>query len=79
MLIFVVPNAYLGLEFQTNMFIVNLAISDSGIMLTQGPLMFINAFSSKYWMWGSFVCRLYGCLGGIFGMHQDHVSFSVIK
>ncbi len=49
------------------MFIINLAISDMGIMLTQGPLMFINAFSSDYWMWGSLICKIYGCLGGIFG------------
>ena len=53
--------------FQTNMFVVNLALSDCGIMLTQGPLMFINAFYDNHWMWGSFLCKLYGCTGGIFG------------
>ena len=57
-----------SLRTPTNMFIVNLAISDSGIMFSQGPLMFINAFNSDFWMWGPFVCRLYGCLGGIFGV-----------
>ena len=55
------------LRIPTNMFIVNLAISDVGIMLTQGPLMFINAFTSDFWMWGSMLCKIYGCLGGIFG------------
>ena len=50
------------------MLMVNLAISDLGIFTTQGPLMFINAFASPFWMWGSFMCRLYGCLGGIFGV-----------
>jgi len=49
------------------MFIVNLAISDVGIMLTQGPLMFINAFASDFWMWGSLLCKIYGAMGGIFG------------
>ena len=49
------------------MFVVNLAISDCGIMLSQGPLMIINAFTSKHWMWGSLMCKIYGCTGGIFG------------
>ena len=56
-----------SLRTPTNMFIVNLAVSDSGIMFSQGPLMFINAFNSDFWMWGPFICKLYGCLGGIFG------------
>ena len=46
---------------------INLAISDLGIFTTQGPLMFINAFASPFWLYGSFMCKLYGCLGGIFG------------
>ena len=56
-----------SLRIPTNMFIINLAISDVGIMLTQGPLMFINAFSSDFWMWGSLLCKIYGAMGGIFG------------
>ena len=56
---------------QTNMFIINLALSDMGIMLTQGPLMFINAFYSDYWMWGSLLCKIYGCTGGIFGKTRN--------
>ena len=55
------------LILQGNMFIVNLAISDIGIFLTQGPLMFINAITSRYWMWGASMCKLYGCLGAVFG------------
>ena len=58
---------YLQIYLQTNMFVVNLALSDCGIMLTQGPLMFINAFYDNHWMWGPFLCKLYGCTGGIFG------------
>ena len=49
------------------MLMVNLAISDLGIFVTQGPLMFINVLASPFWMWGSTMCRLYGCTGGIFG------------
>ena len=56
-----------SLRMPTNMFIINLALADMGVMLTQGPLMFINAFTSDYWMWGSLLCKLYGCTGGIFG------------
>ena len=52
---------------QANMLMVNLAVSDCGIFITQGPLMFINAFASPFWLYGAFMCRLYGCLGGIFG------------
>ena len=56
-----------SLRTPTNMYIINLALADVGIMLTQGPLMFINAFTSDFWMWGSLICKLYGCTGGIFG------------
>jgi len=55
------------LRIPGNLFVVNLAVSDSGIFLTQGPLMFINAFSSQFWMWGAFMCKLYGFLGAAFG------------
>ena len=63
-----------SLRIPTNMFILNLAVSDVGIMLTQGPLMFINAFASDFWMWGSLMCRIYGALGGIFGKKFHHYS-----
>ena len=61
------------------MFIVNLAISDSGIMFSQGPLMFINAFNADHWMWGPFVCKLYGCLGGIFGKKSHEMAMTKIS
>ena len=51
------------------MLIVNLAISDFFIFLTQGPAMFINAFSSRFWMFGASFCRIYGFLGSVFGKH----------
>ena len=46
---------------------VNLALSDSGIFTTQGPMMFVNAFFSDFWLYGASVCKLYGFLGAIFG------------
>ena len=55
------------LNFQANMLMVNLAISDLCIFCSQGPLMFINAFASDFWMYGTLWCQLYGCTGGIFG------------
>ncbi len=52
---------------QTNMFIVNLALSDLLMMTTQGLPVVINAFASDVWMWGATICRVYACIGGIFG------------
>ena len=53
--------------FQTNIFIVNLAFSDLCMMTSMGFPVVINAFASDIWMWGALACRIYGCLGGIFG------------
>ena len=52
------------------MFIVNLAISDICMITTQGLPCTINAFASDHWMFGPVLCRVYGCLGGIFGKPQ---------
>ena len=52
---------------QTNIFIVNLAFSDLCMMTTQGLPCVINAFVSDFWMWGASLCRVYACIGGIFG------------
>ena len=49
------------------MLIINLAISDFLIFLTQGPAMAINAFNSRFWMFGVSFCRLYAFLGAVFG------------
>ena len=46
---------------------VNLAISDFLIFLCQGPMMFVNAFSSPFWMFGSVACKIYAYLGAVFG------------
>merc|ERR1719323_2304976 len=36
-------------------------------MTTMGLPVVINSFTQRYWMWGAFGCKLYGCLGAIFG------------
>ena len=54
-------------SFQSNMLFVNLAFSDLAIITCKGPLMVINAFTSRFWLYGVFMCKLYGCLGGVFG------------
>lgn len=53
--------------FQANFFLLNLAFSDTCMFLTQGPLMYINAFTSRFWMYGSLLCKLYAFAGGVFG------------
>ena len=37
------------------------------MITTQGLPCVINAFASDHWMFGPVLCRVYGCLGGIFG------------
>ena len=36
-------------------------------MTTQGLPAVINAFASDHWIFGATLCKVYGCLGGIFG------------
>ena len=43
-----------SLRTPTNMFVVNLAVSDLIMMTTQGMPVTINAFTQRYWMWGNF-------------------------
>ena len=38
------------------------------MMTTQGFPVVINAFASDFWMWGATLCRVYACIGGIFGV-----------
>ena len=49
------------------MFIVNLALSDLLMMTTQALPVAINAFASDIWMYGALTCKVYACIGGIFG------------
>jgi len=55
------------LRTPSNMFIVNLAFSDLCMITTQGLPVGIGIFISRYWPYGVFACKLYGCLGAIFG------------
>ena len=36
-------------------------------MTSQSMPVVINTFVSDYWIYGPTACRVYGCLGGIFG------------
>ena len=57
-----------ALRSPSNMLVVALALSDFIMMNTQGPPLFINVFISKWWAFGPLVCKLYGFLGGVFGV-----------
>ena len=36
----------------------------------------INAFTSNHWMWGAQICRIYACVGAIFGkLNISNVNF----
>ena len=59
--------------FQTNLFIVNLAFSDLCMMTTQALPVSINAFVEDVWMYGPLMCRVYACIGGIFGMKSSKI------
>lgn len=49
------------------MFVVNLAFSDLCMMTSMGLPVTINSFLADHWIWGSFLCKIYGCLGALFG------------
>jgi len=55
------------LRTPTNMFVVNLALSDAIMMFCMGPPVTFNAFVQRYWMYGAFACKLYACVGAICG------------
>jgi len=56
-----------SLRTPTNMFVVNLAISDLIMMLTMGLPVTINAFTQRYWMWGVLGCHIYAFCGAVCG------------
>ncbi|KAL4240207.1 Melanopsin [Mactra antiquata] len=56
------------LRTSSNMFIINLAISDLTFSIVNGfPLLTLSAFSKK-WIFGQAACEFYGLIGGIFGL-----------
>jgi len=57
-----------SLRTPTNMFVVNLAVSDLIMMTTMGPTVTINVFMQRYWVWGAFGCKLYGFAGAVCGV-----------
>jgi len=56
-----------SLRTPTNMFVVNLAVSDCIMMSTMGLPVTINAFVQRYWMYGVLGCQVYAFCGAICG------------
>uniref|UniRef100_A0A2C9JUU2 G-protein coupled receptors family 1 profile domain-containing protein n=1 Tax=Biomphalaria glabrata TaxID=6526 RepID=A0A2C9JUU2_BIOGL len=57
-----------SLRTPSNMFIVNLSMSDFIFSIIMGfPLMTISCFNRR-WIFGKVACELYGLVGGIFGL-----------
>ncbi len=57
-----------SLQSPANVFVLNLAIADFLMMLSQGPFYIINVMRSKWWSFGVLSCELYGFTGGVFGV-----------
>jgi len=55
------------LRSSSNVFVINLALSDLIMMLTHGLPVGINIFIKRYWMWGVQNCQIFAFLGGITG------------
>nr|BAQ54926.1 opsin, long-wavelength sensitive type [Mnais costalis] len=55
-----------SLRTPSNMLVVNLALSDFGLMSTMAPMMTINCYFET-WSLGPFMCQIYGMLGSMFG------------
>uniref|UniRef100_A0A8D2JIB4 Opsin 4 n=1 Tax=Varanus komodoensis TaxID=61221 RepID=A0A8D2JIB4_VARKO len=65
-----------GLRTPTNMFIINLAMSDFLMSVTQCPLFFINSLN-KRWIFGEKGCELYAFCGALFGI-ASMITLTVI-
>ncbi|XP_073696856.1 opsin 4xb isoform X2 [Garra rufa] len=55
------------LQSLPNYFIVNLAVSDFLMAITQSPIFFINCLF-KEWMFGELGCKIYAFCGALFGI-----------
>ncbi|XP_053999653.1 rhodopsin, long-wavelength-like [Hylaeus anthracinus] len=55
-----------SLRTPSNLFVVNLAISDFGMMLCMSPPMVINCYHET-WVLGPVFCEVYAMLGSLFG------------
>ena len=49
------------------MLFVNLSISDTLAMTFQSLPVAFMPFYGRFWPWSAFICKLYGCVGAIFG------------
>uniref|UniRef100_A0A673ATN9 Opsin 4b n=1 Tax=Sphaeramia orbicularis TaxID=375764 RepID=A0A673ATN9_9TELE len=56
-----------GLRTPSNIFIINLAITDFLMCLTQTPIFFISSMH-KQWIFGKKACELYAFCGALFGI-----------
>ena len=57
-----------ALRRPSNMLIVNLAVSDFFMMVTNGMPLTINMFQSNYWSFGKLGCKIYAAGGGVTGL-----------
>jgi len=57
-----------NLRSPANHLVANLAFSDMCMMLSQFPFFAYNCFNGGVWMFSSFFCELYACLGSITGL-----------
>ncbi|KAG5668299.1 hypothetical protein PVAND_016246 [Polypedilum vanderplanki] len=55
-----------SLRTPSNMFVINLAVSDFMIMFTMGLPMVVNSYYET-WVFGPLACQLYGMAGSLFG------------
>ncbi|XP_064863969.1 melanopsin-A-like [Oncorhynchus nerka] len=56
-----------SLRTPANMFIINLALTDFLMCVTQTPIFFINSMHNR-WIFGEKACELYAFCGALFGM-----------
>merc|ERR1719391_1825747 len=56
------------LRTPANLLIINLAIMDFLMLLSQFPIFSYNCFSGGIWMFSAFACEVYALLGSITGM-----------
>ncbi|XP_062989179.1 melanopsin [Elgaria multicarinata webbii] len=65
-----------GLRTPANMFIINLAVSDFLMSITQCPVFFTNSLN-KRWIFGEKACELYAFSGALFGI-ASMITLTVI-
>ncbi|XP_062943957.1 melanopsin isoform X2 [Cynocephalus volans] len=56
-----------GLRTPANMFIINLAVSDFLMSITQAPVFFASSLY-KHWLFGETACEFYAFCGALFGI-----------